>query len=66
MYKSKETYLGLGGALFGIGFMLVFMVGWIMNIVKVIGLNFDAITGEHVIRIAGIFLAPVGGVAGYF
>lgn len=40
--------------------------GWVVNIVKVIGLDFTTITGEHVVRIAGIFLAPIGGIAGYF
>lgn len=45
---------------------LALIVGWAINIVKIIGLDFSTITGEHFIRIAGIFLAPVGGIAGYF
>lgn len=42
------------------------VIGWILNIIKIIGLDFSAISGEHVVRIVGIFVAPIGGVAGYF
>ena len=45
---------------------LVFIGGWIANIVKLIGLDFAAIGGEHIVRVAGIFLAPLGAVAGFF
>lgn len=45
-------------ALFGAG-------GWIANIVKLAGMSFDPITGMLVVRIVGIFLAPIGAVMGY-
>ena len=46
-------------ALFGIG-------GWIANIVKIVGMSFDPLSGIAVARIAGIFVAPLGAVLGYF
>ena len=46
-------------ALFGIG-------GWIANIVKIVGMSFDPLTGFAVARVAGIFAAPLGAVLGYF
>lgn len=39
--------------------------GWIANIVKLVGMNFDHITGMLIVRAVGIFLAPLGAVMGY-
>lgn len=41
-------------------------VGWVWNIVKLIAMNFDPLTGLLVVRIVGIFVPPVGAVVGYF
>ena len=40
-------------------------VGWITNIVKIVGTDLTTITGEIIIRCIGIFLAPLGAVMGY-
>ena len=39
--------------------------GWIANIVKLVGSNFDPITGIVVARATGIFVAPLGAVLGF-
>lgn len=39
-------------------------VGWVLNIAKILQLDSIA-TGEAVVRIIGVFLAPIGAVAGY-
>ena len=55
--------------LFVVGWLAVVVAlagGWIANIVKMIGMNFDVISGMLVARIVGIFVAPMGGVLGYF
>lgn len=39
--------------------------GWIMNIVALAGSNFSDLNGILVLRIAGIFVAPLGTVMGY-
>ncbi len=46
--------------------LLAGTAGYILNIVKVLGMTFATITAELVIRIIGIFLPFVGAVAGYF
>ena len=54
------------GGLIVIGVWLFFVIGWIINIVKIIG-QFDlAITGLMVVRMIGVFVAPLGGVIGWF
>ena len=40
--------------------------GWCWNIVKLIGMNLDPITGLLVVRAIGIFVFPVGMIVGYF
>ena len=39
--------------------------GWIANIVKLVGSNFEPLTGMVVARAIGIFVAPLGAVLGY-
>lgn len=39
--------------------------GWIANIVKLVGSNFDPITGMLVARAIGIFVCPLGAVLGF-
>lgn len=45
--------------------MLVGGGGWIANIVKLAGSNFDPLTGMVVARAIGIFVAPLGAVLGF-
>ena len=40
------------------------VIGWILNIVKLAGMNFDHINGMMVLRVIGIFMAPLGAVLG--
>ena len=44
--------------------LLAALVGYILNIVE-IAQNFNEITGIMVVRIIGIFLAPIGVILGY-
>lgn len=46
--------------------IVAFLGGWIANIVKLIGSDFDPITGMVIARIIGVFLAPLGSVLGFF
>ena len=46
--------------------LLAGVVGWIMNIVTIAHANFNEITGMFILRIIGIFVAPLGAVLGYF
>lgn len=40
------------------------IIGWVLNIAKLVGGNME-ITGEFILRIIGIFAAPLGAVMGY-
>lgn len=48
------------------GFIAFMGIGWVMNLIAVFNSNFDPITGQVVLRTIGIFLAPLGGVMGWF
>lgn len=39
--------------------------GWVANMVKILATMNDDITGMFIMRIVGIFVAPVGAVLGY-
>lgn len=40
-------------------------IGWVLNIVDIVNSDFGNITGMLVIRIIGVFVAPLGAVLGY-
>lgn len=44
---------------------VVAIVGWVMNIIEIFNSNFSAIDGELVLRVVGVFVAPIGAVMGY-
>jgi hypothetical protein len=54
------------GVLFFVGIALGGAVGWVWNILKLMDLTFDPITGLAIVRIVGIFIPPLGAIAGYF
>ena len=50
-------------------FLLYFfagLVGWVMNIAELIGMIGASIDAEFVLRLVGVFVAPLGAVLGYF
>ena len=40
--------------------------GWVWNIIKLISMSLDPITGLLIVRAIGIFVFPVGMIVGYF
>ena len=40
-------------------------VGWVMNIMTIAGSSFNDLTGLLVLRVVGIFIAPMGAVLGW-
>lgn len=48
------------------GIVLAAAVGWVWNIVKLMEMTFDPITGMIVVRIIGIFIVPLGCIVGWF
>ena len=49
----------------GFSLLLLAMGGWIANIVKMFAILNEPMTGMFILRIVGIFAAPVGAVLGY-
>lgn len=44
--------------------VLAGLYGWVNNIITLFGMS-DVWTGEGVLRVAGIFAAPLGAILGY-
>ena len=63
MFKQKgfAEYFSL----FMLAIGLLGAVGWVWNIVKIIGTGFDVFTGMLIARCIGAFIAPLGAVLGY-
>lgn len=63
----KYTYRpsSLGGVLFLLALVLVAVGGWVANIVKLFGSDFSPLTGEVVLRVVGVFVAPLGAILGF-
>jgi hypothetical protein len=40
-------------------------VGWVMNIMTIAGSSFNDLTGLLILRVVGIFIAPMGAVLGW-
>ena len=47
-----------------IGLFVLSIVGWGLNIIKLLGA--DTLNGEFVVRVIGVFAAPFGAILGYF
>jgi hypothetical protein len=60
--KFPGTSLGL---LMYLAFIVAIIGGWVMNIVEIANYDFASITGMIILRIAGIFIAPLGAVLGW-
>ena len=46
-------------------FTVLFLVGWVMNIVKFTQCDFEPVNKTEIVRGVCIFVAPVGAVIGY-
>lgn len=44
-------------------FVFLLLVGWVMNIVELAAM--EGFSGMLVLRVAGIFIAPLGAILGY-
>lgn len=58
--------LGIFGVLSYLGIIAAGVIGWIMNIFALIGTVNGPLDGVFVLRIVGIFVAPLGAIMGLF
>ena len=56
-FTLTETLMGL--------VVILCIIGWVMNIIKIVGTELVPITTIFVIRVVGIFVPPLGAVLGY-
>ena len=64
-YRSSAGYsLGLIFSILAIG--LIGAIGWCMNIWHIIHMKNVLDSGEGIIRVVGIFVAPLGSIMGLF
>lgn len=52
-------------AIFYIVLVVAIFYGWIANIVSIAHSDLSTITGMLILRVAGIFVAPLGAILGY-
>jgi type III secretory pathway component EscS len=64
--KLKQTsYVGnLIALIIVAGISLAAIIGWVLNFVKLFTHSWD-ITGEFILRIVGVVIAPIGAILGY-
>lgn len=60
-YTLSELIIGLFFAVVVVGGG----IGWVWNIVKLVGMSLDPLTGMLIVRAVGIFVFPVGMVVGW-
>jgi hypothetical protein len=61
-YQKGYTLIGLIYVVIAI----TSIIGWVANIVKLTGCDFSNIGAEIVLRVVGIFVAPLGVILGLF
>ena len=54
------------GFFMAVGVVMGLCVGWFINVAKLLSMEALPLTGLFIVRIIGIFVAPLGGVIGYF
>jgi hypothetical protein len=60
--NSKSNTVAL---LVWLGIIIAAIVGWIMNLGAIIDHDFALETGMGILRVIGVFMAPIGAVLGY-
>ena len=55
----------LGVAVFQVLLGIFLLIGWVVNIVKFAGCDFEAPLKTEIVRGVGIAVAPVGGIIGW-
>lgn len=62
----KTSSVELGSVIFSLGLIAAGVIGWVLNIIKLAGMNAEPLTTMFIMRIIGIFVAPIGSVLGLF
>jgi hypothetical protein len=60
-YKTSSNT----AAIVYLALIAAFIYGWIANIVTIAHSDLSTLTGMLILRVAGIFVAPLGAILGY-
>lgn len=64
--EDVAMMIAAGGLwLCGLALVLAVPFGWVWNVVKLAGMNLDAVSGMLILRIVGVVVPPLGVVLGY-
>ena len=66
MKISSDEVMGAGVVLAWILFLGLSLIGWVLNIVALFQGADTMSVGELIVRFAGIFVAPIGVIMGWF
>jgi hypothetical protein len=64
-YRAKTQVGAVIASLVIIGLWLGLIAGWVMNIITIANSSFTPLEGFLVLRVVGIFVAPLGAVLGW-
>jgi hypothetical protein len=64
MIKISFANTAMGVFLY-LSLLILLLGGWVMNLIEIVNYDFASITGMIILRIAGIFIAPLGAVLGW-
>lgn len=64
--NSNHNYTFTLTSAFIVMMILVCITGWVMNIMKLIGMDMEPLTTLLILRIIGVFFGPLGVFLGYF
>jgi hypothetical protein len=63
--STSKVKMSTGGALVVLSLIVAAIVGWVMNLVAIIGHDFAAEIGMGIMRVIGVFIPIIGAVLGY-
>ena len=58
--------LGVIGIFSYIALIVLMLWGWVLNIIALVGMVDGGVTTMFILRVAGVFIAPLGGILGWF
>lgn len=68
-FRVKGPSSALGDFIYSLAVLsiIVFLVGgWILNIIALIAMIDGGVTAAFVLRVVGVFIAPLGAILGWF
>ena len=64
MNEKQIVQFAAGGVLLTI--ITALLIGWVMNIIEIANTVDAELTGMFILRCIGVFVAPLGGILGWF